>query len=142
MPRKPRSRLFAIKNEGHDFFTGRCADGRQVVMGLLCPELVAVFFDAKGAYLGCEERRWNPMAGKLAGRKPPYHIFGDRFRKLITEQMKEWQAELGFRTATIRVKEFWAKNHTVGIEELPSHYRDIETADWLSNEEERQHFME
>jgi hypothetical protein len=85
MTKKSTTRLYSIKNDGHDFFTGRCADGRQVVMGLLCPKLVAVFFDNKGAYLGCEERRWSAEAGKLAGRKPPYDIFGDRFRALIAE---------------------------------------------------------
>ena len=61
---------------------------------MLCPELVAVFFDAKGNYLGCEERPWGAAAGKLAGRKPPFNISGERFRELIAGQIKAWQAEL------------------------------------------------
>jgi hypothetical protein len=135
-------RLFPIQDHGYDFFTGVCADGHQVVMGLLCPEIVCVFFDPAGNYLGCEQRFWGEEAADLAGREPIYNIFGDRFRVLIAQQIKGWQAELGFRTATIRVKEFWADGHSVGIEEMPDHYRDIETADWFPNEERRQHFRE
>ena len=141
MPRKPKHRLFPIQNHGYDFFTGVCADGRQVVMGLLCPELVAFFFGAEGNYLGREERPWSAAAGKLAGRKPPYSIFGDRFRALICKQLKEWQDELEFHAATIRVKEFLDDKHSVGIELLPSHYRDLETGTWFPNEEERQQFI-
>ena len=65
---------------------------------------------------------------------------GDRFEQLIAEQIRQWQAELGFRPATIRVKEFWASEVGVGIEELPGWAQEIETADWISDEEERQHY--
>jgi hypothetical protein len=139
---KPKARLFPIQNHGYDFFTGVCPDGRQVVMGLLCPELVAFFFDSEGNYLGREERPWSVEAGQLAGREPPYNIFGDRFQEVIGNQLREWQCELGFRIATIRVKEFLDDEQTVGIEVLPSHYRDIETDTWFRSEEERQRFIE
>src|SRR5947209_6081682 len=33
-----KARLFPI--QGYDYEAGVCADGRQVIMGLLCPELV------------------------------------------------------------------------------------------------------
>jgi hypothetical protein len=46
--RKPKPRLFPIAGHGDAFVTGVCADGRQVVMGLVIPDLTAVFFDAKG----------------------------------------------------------------------------------------------
>jgi len=135
-------RLYPIRDHGGDFFTGVCGDGRQVVMGLLCPEVVAVFFDAAGNHLGCESRFWGEEAAGLAGREPIYDIFGDRFCALIARQLKDWQGELAFRTATIRVKEFWAAGQSVGIEEMPGHYRDIESADWFPNEAERQGFRE
>jgi hypothetical protein len=141
MLRKPKLRLFRIRNEGDSFFTGVCADSRQGIMGLLCPEVVAVFFDAEGNYLGCEARPWSKEAGDIAGN-PPHNIFGVYFQALIAEQMEEWQTELRFRKATIRVKEFWVKGRPVGIEELPSHLRDIETAAWIANEEERQGLRE
>jgi hypothetical protein len=134
-----KERLFPI--QGCDYETGVCADGRQVIMGLLCPDVVAVFFDAQGTYLGCEERRWS-AAGKLAGTKPPYRIGGDRFRELIAAQTKKWQTALGFRAATIRVKKFWLRGCGVGIEELPGWAREIETADWITDEDERQQYRE
>ena len=139
---KPSDELvFSIKNDGVDFFTGHCADGRQLVMGLLCPELVTVLFDAEGNYLCSEERPWSAAAAKVAGHKPPYDICNEPFQKLIAAELTEWQNELGYRPGTIRVKTFWADNHHVGIDQLPYHYRDLETADWIPNEEERREMM-
>jgi hypothetical protein len=46
--RKPKTRLFPIADHGDEFVTGVCADGRQVVMALLIPDLTAEFFDATG----------------------------------------------------------------------------------------------
>jgi hypothetical protein len=108
-------------------------------MGLLCPEVVAIFFDAKGKYLGCEERPWSEAAAELAGRKPPYNISGDRFPEMIAAQVKEWQAELGFRPATVRVKQFRVPGQGVGIQELPGWAQEIETATWLGDEERQQY---
>jgi hypothetical protein len=135
---RPKTRLFPIRPDP-DFFTGVCDDGRQVIIGLLCPELVAVFFDGKGNHLGCEERPWSAAVGKLAGRKPPYKIGGDRFRDLIAEQVREWQGELGARQSTIRVKKFLAGAHMVGIDELPGWAHEIETATWMSDAERQQY---
>src|SRR4051794_1316900 len=97
-------RLFPIRSYGRDFFTGICADGRQVVIGLICPEIVAVFFDAEGNYVGEEQRFWGDEVASVAGRKPIYKIFGDRVESMIAQQIKSWHAELGYRPATIQVK--------------------------------------
>ena len=131
-----KARLFAI--QGYDYDTGVCADGRQAILGLLCPVLVAFFFDAKGKHLGCEERPWSAAAGKLAGRKPPYDISGDRFHELIAGQMKAWQGELGFSASTIRVKQFQVPGRGVSIQELPGWAQEIETATWLSDDERQE----
>jgi hypothetical protein len=132
-------RLFPI--QAYDYETGVCTDGQQVVMGLLCPELVAFYFDSQGNLLGREGRRWSDAAGKIAGDRPPYHTFNDEFKALIDAQRKAWQAELGYSPATVRVKQFHDDKYQVGIDILPDHFEDIESRTWLS-EEQRQDYAE
>ncbi|MFO0964158.1 MAG: hypothetical protein U0793_01040 [Gemmataceae bacterium] len=74
MPKTLATRLFPIQGYGDEFSTGVCADGRQVVMGLLCPHLVAYFFDRKGKLLGDEHRPWNKPAPRM-GPDGPYNIY-------------------------------------------------------------------
>lgn len=109
-------------------------------MGLLCPKLVAFFFDSKGNLLGHEKRAWSDDAAKMVENNS-CTIYSDGFRVLIDKQKKEWQAELGFRPATIRVKAFYDGEYPVGIQVLPEHYKDIETATWFRDEEDRQEFI-
>jgi hypothetical protein len=129
--------LFPI--QPYDFETGTCADGRQVVMGLLCPHLVAYFFDPQGNLLRREQRLWNKPAPRF-GTDGPFKIHDEEFRSALERQEREWQAELGFTPGTIWVKQF-LDGTPVGIELLPDHYQDLENADWL-DEEEKQELME
>src|SRR5262245_26387932 len=96
-------RLFSIQPYCDEFVTGICADGRQVVMGLICPNLVAYFFDNKGRLLGCEHREWNKPPPKL-WRDGPNDINDGAFQDGLAEQQNEWQGALGFRAATIKVQ--------------------------------------
>jgi len=139
---KPEGRLFPIQNDACDFFTGVCADGRQVVMGLLCPQLVAFFFDPQGNLLGREERPWSAEAAELAGTPPPYRIYAEGFQALITAQRQEWQTEIGCREATIRIKEFLDDEYSVGIEILPDHYQNLDTSSEDYDAEELQELVE
>ena len=50
-------RSYPIKtHEAYGFWTGLTPDNKQVLMGLLCPNLVAFSFDADGALLAVEQR--------------------------------------------------------------------------------------
>lgn len=80
-------RLFRIKSYGDDFVTGLSDDGRQVVMGLLCPELVAYFFDQDGRLLGNERRSWLHPARQM-GPHSPYQIYDDAFQEAIVGQLR------------------------------------------------------
>jgi hypothetical protein len=124
-----------------DFDTGLCADGRQVVMGLLCPHLVAYFFDADGTLLGGERRLWNTAAERMS-ENGPYILHGEPFCSALERQKQEWKDVLGFRSATIRVKEFFDSEHFVGIEPLPARYQDLETSEESQDEEERRQLMQ
>jgi len=89
-------RLFTISSYGDEFLTGNAADGRRVLMGLLLPDFVAVFFDRNGCMLGSETRSltslpprmgvtsasWEDESGQhfVEGIQPgPYQIYDPAF---------------------------------------------------------------
>src|SRR4051812_41642963 len=79
-----QSRLYLLKTYGSDFYTGRLGDGRQLLMGLLCPELVAYCFSPGGALLGREARPWNYPAPRSGDG--PYRIYDPEFRRHLNDQ--------------------------------------------------------
>lgn len=129
-------RLFPLSSYGDEYLTGHCADGRQVVMGLLCPHLVVYLFDANGRLLSGERQLWNHPAPRL--NSGPFDIYNEAFRTSLDVQFRELQQSLGYSQSPIRVREFFDPDNWVGIEALPSHYRDLET---IANEEERKEFI-
>lgn len=135
-----KARLFPI--QAYDYQTGLCADGRQVVMGLLYPYLVAFFFDGEGNLVDREEQPASAAAANIAGREPPYQINSNEFHALIDEQLRSWQAELRFRPTTIRVKQFLDTKYPAGIQIFPGDEEDIDPVTWFSDEQERREFVE
>jgi hypothetical protein len=122
----------------YDYEVGICADGRQVVMGLLCPYLTAFFFDPQGSLLEKERRLWNHPAPWQNGC---YNIYDTDFEAALIQQKSDWQSEIGFQPGLIRVKAFFDDEDTVGIEPLPEHYLNLETPDEFEDEEERQEWI-
>jgi hypothetical protein len=123
-------RLFPIKS--YDYLTGVCGDGRQVVMGLLCPHVVAYFFGRNGELLGDEHRDWiTPAPWVPTGY---YDIYDKKFLAGVADQIREWQRAIEFRKGTIRIRAFFDDRHPVGICELPEHLSDEEIANCDDNE--------
>ena len=125
-------RLYTIQNHGYDFFTGICSDGRQAVMGLLCPHVVAYFFDREGRFLGSERQPWNHPAPRMCmppelAHIPtimppglgPYKISDPEFQRALSAQLEQWQAILGYNSTSIRVRMFFDAQHCVGIRPIP-----------------------
>ncbi len=77
------------------------SDGRQVLMGLYCPNLVVIFFDKAGDLLGVEQRVLSFMAEDIE-RGLGTSIYDER----IEPELLSWQAELGFQPAPIKVHKF------------------------------------
>jgi hypothetical protein len=50
--------------------------------------------------------------------------------------IEAWQAAMGFRPATISVREFFSDEHSIGIEDYPSHFHEI-LSDPAADEEEK-----
>jgi hypothetical protein len=113
---KGQQRLYAVQGYGDDFHTGTVGDGRQVIMGLLCPNLVAVFFDSSGNFLETQKR-----ALPFMRPKGPYDIYDKR----IGPQLRCWQKEIGFRPGTVKVRRFSLPEEGVGIDDLPGHFQEF-----------------
>lgn len=115
---KDTERRYPIKShEGYGFCAGITSDNKQVLMGLLCPSIAAIFFDSEGTLLHVEQHPVNFFQGV----NPPYNIYDKRIPTLILA----WLMEIGFQPATIKVKKFFSQVRYVGIEDYPSHFEEI-----------------
>jgi hypothetical protein len=131
-------RLYTIQPAGY-FDVGVCSDGRKVLMGLLCPYLVAYFFDAHGNLNGGQRKIWETPAPRMS-ENGPYQLYGEEFCSALDRQKQQWQNEIQFHSAPIHIKEFFDAEHFAGIELLPEHYQDLES-DTDIDEEERQELI-
>jgi hypothetical protein len=124
---------YPIRGYVGDFQTGIAADGRQVVMGLLCPELVAYFFTPGGDLIASEARPWGYPAPRWGGRDDGAYQTGDpEFERRLTAQADAWRGEIGFQPSPIAVRAFFDRERWVGVEELPE---PGEAEDWEEDEE-------
>jgi hypothetical protein len=104
---------FPIRSYGDEFFVGRCANGSQALLGLLCPNVVLYRFDSDGNLVGREVRPWNYPAERHGG---VYAIYDPVFIARLAEQITGWQSELGFTEDRIDVAAFYDEELGVGIE--------------------------
>jgi hypothetical protein len=104
---------FSIRTYGNDFFAGRCANGDQALLGLLCPNVVLYRFDRHGNQIDREVRPWLHPAEQ---RKGIYAIYERTFRERLAKQIANWRTELGFVEARIEIAEFFDVEQGVGIE--------------------------
>jgi len=151
---------YIINSYGDDFYTGTIADGRQVLMGLLCPKLVAVFFDADGNLLQVESRplsrlpprqgaigvSWETDVGVLSleGVRPgPYQVYDPHFQAALTRDLAAWKREIQFQDAPITVREFFLDDRFLGIRRLPDHLQEFkENPDNVAKDEEERRGLE
>lgn len=111
-------RLFPINSHPeYGFHAGTTADGRQVLMGLLCPNLVAHLFDGDGRFLGIQTRPLDFLTPSAAGI---YNIYDKRIPGCI----EVWRGELGLTPGVIRVRSFSAESG-VAIDEHPDHLDEL-----------------
>jgi hypothetical protein len=126
---RDQGRLYAIQPVQGYFDVGMTGDGRQVLMGLSCPDLVAVFFDPAGDLLGVERRQMDFLqcGGVLVDGKPIEGAVGDYniYDRRIPPRLLAWQDEVDFRPATIRVKRFFIPELGIEIEDYPEHFGEI-----------------
>jgi hypothetical protein len=143
-------RLYRIKpHERRLMYAGVTADSKQVLMGLYCPYLVAIFFDERGDVLDVQKRVLPFMVEQIE-RGVGTNIYDLR----IEPRLKEWQGELGYQPATIQVHRFFVleecgnndeqtgRRSGVGIVDYPSFYHDVFTHPANHTQEEREQVQE
>lgn len=123
------SLLYPIQPKQGYFDAGMTGDGRQVLMGLHCPDLVAIFFGPSGDLIRHDARRLEFLQRRsvivdgesVEGMVGAYDIHDER----IPSRVVAWQEELEFRAATIRVKRFFQHELGIGFEDYPAHFGEI-----------------
>lgn len=130
-----QDRVFALQSHLPDFHTGTCANGTQVLMGLLCPDIISVFFNADGEILGAERQVWK-IPAPISEEDGDYLTDDPDFQHALKLQIQQWQHEIGYTPTVIRVQEFGMESD-VGITELPDELYDASPDD-----EHKQEFIQ
>src|SRR5262249_54108463 len=117
-------RRYTIK-PAPDFHVGRLRDGRQVLLGLLCPEVVAYFFGAEGTLVSVQRQPWRTPAARMINHGP-YQIHEPIFEAAIQRQISDWKTELGITDGPISVEAFFDEELFVGVEDVPEHLDEPE----------------
>jgi hypothetical protein len=134
--------LYRIQSCPDRYWTGTVYGDRQVVMGLMYPELVVVLFDSEGNLLEIQTRLLHFKA-KSMGPNGPYLLGGEEFERKLDIQLSSWQSEMGFQEGTISVKPFWSSEYWTGIEDIPQGSREmLENIEEIEDEEEMQDFLD
>jgi hypothetical protein len=125
-------RLYLLRaEEGDAFRTGVCADGRQAIVGMLRPEMTVYFFAPDGALLGREAQAWEVPAPRSPSGG---HDYSKEFGAAQERQVRRWQAQVGFRPGTIRVRKV-DDGVSLAIEDYPEGLLEELTGGHLPAEE-------
>src|SRR5262245_57965913 len=108
---RDETHCYPIQPTAGYFDAGLTSDNRQVLMGLCCPELVALLFDPQGNLLEVRRRHLEFLRRSgvyvdgepIEGRVRIYDIYDER----IAERLQSWQQEMGFQPQLIKVKRFF-----------------------------------
>ncbi len=130
MPAETPERLYAIQNDTYNFHTGLLPDGRQVLMGVYFPDLVVVEFGDDGTYLGVRTEKIPPdfVSVNSYGIKV---MDDDR----LDEEIHKLQQAIGYKPATIHVRQFFLSDRRIGIKDLPDDLIDYHT-EWDADDPE------
>ncbi len=120
--------LFCIRGHRDEFYAGTTRDGEQLLMGLLCPHIVAFFFSGDGTLLRTERRDWQYPAPRM-GADGPYRIYDPEFQRMLANQISTWQELLGFSPGPAQVRAFFDEALWVGTEDTPDHLQDLDDSD-------------
>jgi hypothetical protein len=136
-------RLYRLQSaESYGFLAGTTSDGDQIIIGKDLCSIVAIRFDARGKLKSFEERPFDRSGNRVPAliEEVPF-VLEPGAAVRITRILDDWKRELGILEGTISVEEFSIPNHSIGIEELPSHHVDFledpESDEWTDEDRER-----
>src|SRR5262249_3905533 len=120
--RRSAAYLYPVRNADTYFHAGRAANGQQVLMGLQLPKMIAIFFDQNGKKVRFQQRAYSRPLGT---RADGLYVVDDTVEMQMRDDLKQWEAELGFAKGQIKVRRFSLRSHFIGIRDLPSHYESF-----------------
>jgi hypothetical protein len=118
---RPNHHQYKLDPKGRCFRTGLTVDGKQVLIGIWFPYLVAVFFDQNGNLLDAQERRLSADAQKLAEQG----FFTERPQKQFEQELQLFMNEINCRSSHIVVKKFAIPRHSLRIEDYPRSFQEV-----------------
>ena len=102
-----------------DFDVGTARTGESVLIGMLYPGLVAVFFDTSGTPVRVESRELDPRElqdfrdGKISK---------EALRELYRSRLSTWKDQIGFASRGISVKDFSVHGGQIGARRMPKEF--------------------
>lgn len=139
--------LYTITSHSeYGFSCGIDREGRQLLIGVLEPSVIALFFDHTGAFLFEDQRSMYTNAQSRKEAEPT--AMASDLRELET-----WKKELGLTEGAIRIHKFrWPKDTSkqvepweyngIGIEDLPWHLMECVNDPGIYNKLESNGFAE
>src|SRR5262249_8006616 len=121
---KPAERRYLICHEEHAFSAGHTSDRSQVLMGLLYPEVVALFFDIDGRFLRLEAKTIAVPAPKHPAGIA-YLLKDAAFQASFQSLITEWKRSIGFSPGTISVHKFFIEDQYLGVKDRPDYQQQI-----------------
>src|SRR5262245_15228947 len=113
-------RRYLICHEEQAFWAGRTTDGLQVLMGLLYPNVVGVFFDGEGRFLRLDARKV-PVPAPLHPAGIAYLLNDLPFQASFQTVFEDWKQSIGFSPGTISVQRFFIESEYLGIKDRPNY---------------------
>lgn len=110
------------------YTTGKTSSGEQIIMGLLCPFITIIIFDANGKYLETKQELWEYPAPKM-GMDGPYQIYNKGFVKNLDQQIKNIQTNIAFIEGTVSIEEFESDVVESALYIMPNHLDEIDLED-------------
>ena len=125
-----------------DLHAGKIAGDRQVLMGLLYPNITAVVFDDEGEFL-----KVNYTSAPAAEMHPDgdvYLLHSPEYQERYLELLERCKGEIEFQAGTIWIRPFWIDEDYIGIRPLPSHLEEflVNPDDVAEDEEEKEDLLE
>jgi hypothetical protein len=132
---------------GHFFRAGNDREGRQVIMGILDDEIVAVIFDSHGRLLAVETRSPNIKPDSTLRESNPgaywTHVY-EVFLPSAEATLRELQEKSGFVPGVIRIQEFSVPNRRISVQLMPDFLNEFlsDPQSHAENDEDAQEYYE
>lgn len=116
------NRLYSIEGyPHHGYWTGTTPARTQVLVVVLSPKIIAIFFDEKGNLVGVQERAISSEMLAMAHRIG----FHEALRTQGDQEISDWLDSLGAHESVVKVKRFFLTDYHIGIDDFPRVFQEV-----------------